>query len=246
MGCGPKRNEGNNKFRVAPINTKILSHFAAGQMACTNGDYALMEDYKKLISAKTVVPWIQGTPRYAWRLSSERVRIGDSTTPGVDAVNKNGNVISDPDLPDPASAIVDTEYSELDKEVGEAAAFAVGSVGKLWACSKKAGELVWPQVEPGVIAGRQPVNYQLVKTAFECNYKCLLTSCTEMGSLRDGDPQIRNGAKTCADKDLGTNPVGYKKCTKSKAPFKNKCKPYTGKPGIKKRDKLEYFAEELP
>merc|ERR1711937_1042857 len=267
--CGPKRNEGNNKFKVAPINTKILSYFAAGQMACTNGDYALMEDYKKLISAKTIVPWIQGTLRYAWRLSSERVRIADSTTPNVDAVNKNGNVIPDPDLPDPASAIVDTEYSELDKEVGEAITFALGAVPKLWACSTKAAAKVWPELQVGGgIAGKGPVNFQLVKLAFECNYKCLLTSCKEVGSLYDGKDKdgkvdsnldqtdkfidnnvdIRNGAKTCKDADFGTDPKGYATCRKTKKSIRSKgrCKALIGSPGIQKRDLLDYFQLSQP
>jgi len=267
--CGPARNEGNNKFRTAPINTRILSYFSGGQMAATNGDYALMADYKKLISAKTVVPWIQGTLRYAWRLSSERARAGNSTTSSVDAVNKNGAVITDPDLPDPASAIVDTEYSELDKEVGEAITFGLGAIPKLWACSTKAAKAVWPELAVGGgIAGDKPVNFQLVKTAFECNYKCLLTSCKEVGSLYDGkDKQgkvdsnknqsdkfidnnvdIRNGAKTCKDLDFGTDPKGYSTCKKTKKSIRNKgrCKSLIGSPGINKRDLLDYFAQEQP
>jgi len=267
--CGPARNEGNNKFRVAPINTRILSYFAAGQMAATNGDYALMEDYKKLISAKTVVPWIQGTLRYAWRLSSERARAGNSTTSTVDAVNKNGVVINDPDIPSVASAIVDTEYSELDKEVGEAITFGLGAIPKLWACSDKAAKAVWPELAVGGgVAGDKPVNFQLVKTAFECNYKCLLTSCKEVGSLYDGkDKQgkvdssknqsdkfidnnvdIRNGAKTCKDLDFGTDPKGYATCKKTKKKIRNKgrCKSLTGSPGITKRDLLDYFAQATP
>jgi len=239
--CGPTRDADDSKLLTAPVNTKILSYFAAGTQAAFAGDYALMRDYQKMISAKMVVPWIQGTYRYAWRLSTERARIsGSINSPTSDPRDP------DDDLPDPLTAVIDTQYSQLDKEVGEAAAFAVGSVGKLWACSKKAAGFVWPQLQPGVIAGRAPVNFQLVKTAFECNYKCLMTSCAEIGSLIDGTPGIREGAKTCNDNQLGTSPAGYKKCQKSKAPFKNKCKPYIGKPGIKKRDKPEFFAETLP
>jgi len=239
--CGPTRDRDDSKFLTAPVNTKILSFFAGGTQAAFAGDYALMRDYQKMISAKMAVPWIQGTYRYAWRLSSERARIsGSINSPTSDPQDP------DTDLPDPTLAVPDTEYSQLDKEAGEAAAFAVGSVPKLWACSKKAAGFVWPQLQPGVIAGRAPVNFQLVKTAFECNYKCLMTSCDEIGSLYDGDAVIRNGAKTCNDVKLGTSPAGYKKCSKSKAPFKAKCKPYVGKPGIKKRDKPEFFAEELP
>lgn len=237
--CGPTRDADDSKFKTAPVNTLILGYFAAGTQAAFAGDYALMTDYKKLISAKAAVPWIQGTLRYTWRLSAERTRIsGSEDSPDGDPQDPDSDLVANP--------VVDVDYSELDKEVGEAAAFAIGSVAKLWACSKKAGELIWPQVEPGVIAGRAPVNFQLVKTAFECNYKCLNTSCDEVGSLRDGDKDIKNGAKTCNDAKLGTGPTQRAKCSKIKAPFKNKCKPYTGKPGVKKRDKPEYFATELP
>jgi len=277
--CGPERNEGNNKDRISPINTKILAHFSAGQHAAFAGDWALMEDYKKLISAKMVVPWIQGTLRYAWRLSSERSRIGDALTSSIDPLNKNSGAENvDPDLPAQIDLISpptdDPDYSILDKEVGEAAAFALGAVPKLWACSKKAAREVWPQLAPG--QGRAgtgvPVNFQLVKLAFECNYKCLLTSCTEVGSLYDGtrksggsfddadtdefiddNVEIRNGAKTCNDAQFGTDPAGYSKCKKTKKSIrKGKCKLLIG--GAlsiggntdPNRDDLAYFAETLP
>jgi len=239
--CGPTRDSDASKFYTAPTNTKILSFFAAGTQAAFAGDYALMRDYQKQISSKMAVPYIQGTYRYAWRMSSERSRIsGSANSPTTDPRDE------DTDLIDPDDAVADDDYSELDKEVGEGAAFAVAAVPKLWACSKKAAGFVWPQLQPGVIAGRAPVNFQLIKTAFECNYKCLNTYCEEIGSLWDGDDEIRNGAKACNDAKLGTSPAGYKKCQKSKAPYKAKCKPYVGKAGIKKRDKPEFFAETLP
>jgi hypothetical protein len=238
--CSGTRDRDDSKFLVAPTNTHILALFAAGVQAAYGGDYALMRDFHKKICAKMVVPWIQGILRYTWRLSSERSR--SPSTPNSPLINPD-NV--DPDLP--AVPVVDTDYSELDKEVGEAAAFAVGAVGKLWACSKKAADAVWPQVEVGgSFAGSAPVNYQLVKLAFECNYKCLHISCAEVGSLRDGDDVIRNGAKTCNDNQLGTSPTGYAKCAKAKGSYKTLCKAYTKKPGIKKRDKPEYFAAETP
>jgi len=267
--CGPERNEGSSKDRISPVNTKILATFSAGQHAAFAGDWALMEDYKKLISAKMVVPWIQGTLRYAWRLSSERARLDNALTSAVDPLKPNGNVNFDDqlklpaDLSDPTSA--DPDYSILDKEVGEAAAFALGAVPKLWACSKKAAQLVWPQLGPGQgVAGVAPVNFQLVKTAFECNYKCLLTSCTEVGSLYDGVDRedlinsadspdtvdekvdIKNGALTCDDAEYGTDPKGYKKCTKQDGPIRKKrCKALTGQAGVGQRAAPEYFAETV-
>jgi len=261
--CGPERNEGNSKDRISPINTKILAHFSAGQHAAFAGDWALMEDYKKLISAKMVVPWIQGTLRYAWRLSNERTRAGDALTSSTNPVTQQGVEIVDPDVVT-VDPVPDVDYSELDKEAGEAAAFALGSVPKLWACSKKAARKVWPELAPGQgTAGVAPVNYQLVKLAFECNYKCLLTSCEEVGSLYDGVDKdglilsgdsddtidgkvdIRNGAKTCKDADFGTSPDKYSKCKKPTKSVKKKCKALTGQ-SLGNRDALEYFAETLP
>lgn len=279
--CGPERNEGASKKRTAPINTKIMGYFAAGQQAAMAGDYALMEDYKKLISAKMVVPWIQGTLRYAHRLSGERTRENLSpNTPSTDPLDNSGAIrpfSDDSKLKDPLEngfnnlGAPTEDYSSYDKEVGEAAAFALGAVPKLWACSKPAAELVWPQVSAGGgIAGFGPVNFQLVKLAFECNYKCLLTSCKEVGSLYDGrdnedvpiddtlsedeqnaqkdaNADIRPGAKTCNDVQFGYDPKGYATCKKVKKSIRNgKCKFLTKKPGVSKRDKPEYFATELP
>lgn len=278
--CGPARDEGASKKRTAPINTKIMGYFAAGQQAAIAGDYALMEDYKKLISAKMVVPWIQGTLRYANRLSPERTRANLKTTSNTDPVDNQGNVkpfSDDPDLKDPLlngyinPGAATEDYSTFDKEVGEAAAFALGAIPKLWACSKDAAELAWPQVAPGAgVAGFAPVNFQLVKLAFECNYKCLFTSCTEVGSLYDGDDNdntpippgltedeenafiddnvdIRPGAKTCNDAQFGYDPKGYATCKKIKKNIRNgKCKFLSKRPGVAKRNKPEYFATELP
>jgi len=263
--CGPERDEGSSKDRISPINTQVLAYFSAGQHATYAGDWALMTDYKKLISAKMVVPWIQGTLRYSHRLSAERSRLNDKTFSNTNPLDANGIEVADPDLTPTASAVIDVDYSILDKEVGEAGAFALGAVPKLWACSKKAAEAVWPQVAPGQgRAGVAPVNFQLVKLAFECNYKCLLTSCTEVGSLYDGADNdgainpgdsadtidnkvdIRNGAKQCNDKQFGTDPKGYSKCKRPNGVVNAKCDLLKGNPGIPKRDKLEYFKKTLP
>jgi len=264
--CGAEREEGASKDRISPINTQILAYFSAGQHAAFAGDWRLMQDYQKLISAKMAVPWIQGTLRYAWKLSAERTRLGDALTSGIDPLDKQSKEENvDPDLVSPAVAVVDVDYSVLDKEVGEAGAFALGAVPKLWACSKKAAGYVWPQVAPGQgRAGVAPVNYQLVKLAFECNYKCLLTSCEEVGSLYDGVDKdgliipgdsddtkddkvdIRNGGKTCKDSDFGTDPAGYSKCKKLKGNIKKgKCKLLFGSPGVGGRDKGEYFKKTI-
>jgi len=266
--CGPNRDEGASKDRISPVNTQIMAYFAAGQQATFAGDWALMTDYKKKISAKMAVPWIQGTLRYAWRLSAEISRANDKETSNTDPLDKDtGLEVLDPALPaNPiAPPAADADYSVLDKEVAEGGAFALGSVPKLWACSKDAAAAVWSQLSPGQgVAGQAPVNYQLIKLAFECNYKCLMTTCDEVGSLYDGEDKdgvavsadsndtkdslvdIRNGAKTCSDKLFGTDPKGLSKCTKPKKATKTKCKFLLGTPGIKKRNKPEYFQKTLP
>jgi len=266
--CGPNRDEGASKDRISPVNTQIMAYFAAGQQATFAGDWALMTDYKKKISAKMAVPWIQGTLRYAWRLSAEISRANDKETSNTDPLDKDtGLEVLDPALPaNPiAPPAADADYSVLDKEVAEGGTFALGSVPKLWACSKDAAAAVWSQLSPGQgVAGQAPVNYQLIKLAFECNYKCLMTTCDEVGSLYDGEDKdgvavsadsndtkdslvdIRNGAKTCSDKLFGTDPKGLSKCTKPKKATKTKCKFLLGTPGIKKRNKPEYFQKTLP
>merc|ERR1719148_508711 len=109
--CGAERNEGNSKDRISPINTKILAYFSAGQHAAFAGDWALMTDYKKLISAKMVVPWIQGTLRYAWRLSNEATRAGDALTSSTNPLDGGGNEVIDPDV-ETVSLVPDVDYSE--------------------------------------------------------------------------------------------------------------------------------------
>jgi len=266
--CGPNRDEGASKDRISPVNTQIMAYFAAGQQATFAGDWALMTDYKKKISAKMAVPWIQGTLRYAWRLSAEISRANDKETSNTDPLDKDtGLEVLDPALPaNPiAPPAADADYSVLDKEVAEGGAFALGSVPKLWACSKDAAAAVWSQLSPGQgVAGQAPVNYQLIKLAFECNYKCLMTTCDEVGSLYDGkrnsgpfgennsdkfkdnNVDIRNGAKTCNDVQFGTDAKGLTKCTKPKKAIKTKCEFLLGAPGIKKRNKPEYFKKTKP
>jgi len=243
--CGAERNEGNSRDQVSPINTQILAYFSAGQHAAFAGDWRLMEDFKKIISAKMAVPWIQGTLRYAHRLSAEPTRANDKEFSNTNPLDSSGIEVFDTALKTNPDSF-NYEYSELDKEVGEAAAFSLGSVPKLWACDKNAAQLVWSQVSPGGgIAGVAPVNYQLVKLAFECNYKCLLTSCDEVGSLYDGQVAIKNGAKKCNDKSFGYDPAGYSKCKKPKRAFRDKCDFLTGNPGIGGRDALQYFKKTI-
>merc|ERR1712021_138980 len=98
--CGPERDEGSSKDRISPVNTQVLAYFSAGQHAAFAGDWALMTDYKKLISAKMVVPWIQGTLRYAHRLSAEPSRKNNSTISTKNPLDKDGNETVDPKLTD--------------------------------------------------------------------------------------------------------------------------------------------------
>merc|ERR1711935_1036587 len=111
-------------------------------------------------------------------------------------------------------------FSVLDKEVGEGGAFIFGALPKLWACSSRGVKKAEAQSKiGGGIAGVSAVNFQDIKRAFECNYRCLGITCAEVGELYDDDDD--NGSdSTCAKPNKDT---------------KTKCKLFTGKPGVKNR-----------
>merc|ERR1711935_750280 len=67
--CGPEHNL-DTKNETSPINTQVLGLYAAGSHAAYIGDYTLMYYYLRLISNKAAVPLIQGTIRYAYKLST--------------------------------------------------------------------------------------------------------------------------------------------------------------------------------
>jgi len=66
--CGPERN-GQTKDMTAPINIEILSYMSAGSQAAYFGDHITMKKYLSLVSAKSVVPLLQGLFRYYSRMS---------------------------------------------------------------------------------------------------------------------------------------------------------------------------------
>jgi len=75
MTCGPKNGNGvgpstsPDRYATASINSKIMQFFAAGSHATYSGDNRRMEYFKRKISAKVMVPWVQGTLRYTHRMS---------------------------------------------------------------------------------------------------------------------------------------------------------------------------------
>lgn len=130
-------------------------------------------------------------------------------------------------------------FSVLDKEVGEGGAFIFGVLPKLWACSTRGVKKAEKQSKiGGGIAGVSAVNFQDIKLAFECNYRCLGITCEEVGSLYDDDDAAnpKPGASACIDEDNGSDTT----CSKPDKDTKNKCKLFTGKPGVKNRDKLRF------
>jgi len=202
--CGPNRDEGSSKFATSPVNAQILSLFSAGSHASYSGDSQRMSRYKRLISNKIAIPFIQGLFRYAWRLSN---RTGAS------------------------SPQVDIDYSVLDKEVAEAATFAFGVLPKIYACSKKGAGKVADELQiGGGVAGNGPVDFENIRLGVECNYECLGVTCNEVGSLYDGEQLPRFGQ--CLDSANGSS-----RCGKPRKSRKQLCKMFTGKPGIKGRNK---------
>lgn len=68
--CGPN-SDSDAKDQTSPVNTKILSFFAAASHAAYIGDWTLVEKYLRLISNTSIIPFVQGTMRYYYRLSDE-------------------------------------------------------------------------------------------------------------------------------------------------------------------------------
>jgi len=218
--CGPDPANYPNTYPkdvTSFMNTKILALFAAGSHAAWAGDFALLDKYIQLISNKIAVPLIQGTFRYYYRLSDEEFGTGT--------------------------------FSVLDKEIGEGGAFIFGVLPKLFSCSTRGHKKVEAQTKiGGGVAGVSAVNFEDVKLGFECNYRCLGIRCDEIGTLFDGgfspDPENipkdpdepKPGFTACDDEDNGSDTT----CGKPKKSVKQKCKLFTGKPGVKNRDKLRF------
>ena len=128
-------------------------------------------------------------------------------------------------------------FDTLDEYVGAGGAYAFGALPKLYACSTRGVKKAEEQTLIGLSnAGVSAVDYQSLRLAFECNYKCLGITCEEVGSLYDGDLSPKPGAAACDDEVNGSVDV----CDKPKKSRKSQCKLFTGKPGIKDRNKLKF------
>lgn len=68
--CGQLEYDTSDTLKVARINAEIMELLAAGSHAAYSGDVRRMKYYKRRISALMTVPMVQGTLRYAWRMSS--------------------------------------------------------------------------------------------------------------------------------------------------------------------------------
>jgi len=217
MTCGPNVGGAGDpvspdRFVAAGINAKIVQFFQAGGAAAYAGDYSRMEFFKRKISAKMMVPWVQGTMRYTHRMSESR----------------------------------STDATQTHKELGEASTFALGALPKLWACSVAAAEKMEPLVRTGNDRGvGNEIDFEVVKFAFECNYRCLGITCEEVGSLWDSTDSIKPDAEACKDKDNLSGVEEVAKCLKPNSKFNKKCKNYLGKSGVSKRSNLDYFVRGL-
>jgi len=237
--------DGNSDLQsdTAPVNYKIMSLFAAGRMHTLQGQASEMKQVQRLISNKLGLGSIQGTMRYAWRLSAQ----GPNQAPNELALT--------PGTGTPGFTV----NSAPDKEVAEMGTFAMAALPKVWACSKNAEAKLYAEVQIGGDktkttvydqTSRPTVNFDNVKLAFECNYYCLGLTCEEVGSLVDGQtttgnddggtPKVRSA--TCNDGKMGGTIPNNPKCKKIRgSPEKKRCKPFVKKPGVSNRDKMRFF-----
>lgn len=204
--CGPNRDSAD-KDQPASVNIAILAFYRAGSQATYAGDVALMKRYKRAISAKAAIPFIQGTLRYSWRRSLQGV----------------------PEF--------QPMFSTRDKDVAEGAAFALGAIPKLWACSSKAS--TYAEIETKIGGSTQEINFMNVKLAFECNYRCLGISCAEVGSFLERETSPLPGAAACDDRENGSSEDFV--CNRPNYARILKCRRFTGKPGIEGRSNRDYF-----
>jgi len=239
--CGVNGDSDSNTD-TAPINYKIMALFAAGRQHTLQGQASEMKAIQRLISNKLGVGGIQGTMRYAWRLSGQTgIENTLALTPGIDAP-----AFGDGPAPD--------------KEVGEMGTFGMASLPKVWACSRNAEEKLYGELQIGGpktaplgtydSSSRPSVNFDNVKLAFECNYYCLGITCEEVGSLFDGQTTTGNNdggtplerSKTCNDGKMGTSIQNNPTCKKIRGnPEKKRCKPFVKRPGVSGRDKIRFF-----
>jgi len=238
MTCGIN-GDTKNKGDIASVNLNIMQLFATGKQLVFQGQANQVRNIMRLISNKLAIPVIQGTMRYAWRQSgngSPTTVNAYALTPGIDAPGFT-----------PGTS---------DKGIGEMVAFAHLALPKLWACSKSAARSAAAEIKlggPSAVEG--PVNFDNVKLAFECNYKCLGITCAEVGGLFDGQTDAIDaegnqiGASTarspaCDDEEnnsLSPNP----RCRRPSSAYRQKCNSFKGKSGIRYRKQLKFSHNDV-
>jgi len=234
--------DGDSVSETSSINYAIMRLFAAGRQATFQGEKDQMKVLQRLISNKLAIGGIQGTMRYAWRLSGQGGTRPNkkALTPGLDAPGVGANVA-------------------FDKDVAEMGTFAMSILPKVSACSKNAAKLLYAEVAIGGPrtftlketatdnSMRPSVNFDNVKLAFECNYKCLGITCEEVGSLFDGQTVNADGSGAplarsvaCKDGKMGTLRPNFV-CKRQRGMEKKACRSFVKQPGVIGRDKLEFY-----
>jgi len=132
-----------------------------------------------------------------------------------------------------------------DKTVGEGAAFSVGVTAKLWACSTKGYNKAFRQMQVGGnFSGKRTIDFNAVKLAFECNYRCMGVTCAEVGDFIDGNPIDSPKVRTCNDDENGSSAGLAKGCKRGTNKARRQvCRKFTGRPGIEGRDDFGYIAD---
>jgi len=80
--CGPS-GKSTERTEPATINIRIMELFAAGSQAVYAGDLPMIKYYTKTISEKIGVPLVQGTLRYAYRMSTGSTKDKEVAEGGV-------------------------------------------------------------------------------------------------------------------------------------------------------------------
>jgi len=233
----------------SPVNYEVMRLFAAGRQATFQGEKDQMKVLQRLISNKLAIGGIQGTMRSAWLLSGQGVGQAPNNlalTRGVDAPG------------------IGTTTAR-DKEVSRMGTYAMNALPKVWACSRNAEEILYREVAiggPKTVtldatdnSMRPSVNFDNVKLAFECNYKCLGITCEEVGSLFDGQTTSvdvngnQNGTPlarslTCKDGKMATLQPNVG-CKRQRGAEKKVCRMFTKRPGVNRRNKLEFYYNSI-
>ena len=137
--------------------------------------------------------------------------------------------------------------STCDYDRATAASFAFGALPKINACSKTGAKRIAGKLQ--LRAGnKKPLTKKdfddSIRLAAECNYRCLGITCEEIGALKT--PGAGSYGNPCNDdfEGNGSDLSGIYKCKKWKGQRKQKCKLFTGNPGIDNRDDDDYFVKE--